>query len=181
MAETVAGSLQMALEQLASDEFAPAFANSTNVLDYAWGKLHRIVFKHQLDTDPFNIPNGGGFSDLAPDLPGLSRQGGYQVVDASSHSTRADTLNGFMFGGGPSRRFVADMSMMDVDAQQVIPGGQSGVFYHPNYSSQLPLWLTNSYHDMALTEEEALDVAVIMTTFGPAGDVPASDEENNND
>jgi len=38
---TIAGSLQMALDTLASDEFAPAFGNSTNVLDYRWGMLHR--------------------------------------------------------------------------------------------------------------------------------------------
>ena len=181
LAETVAGSLQMALDRLASDEFAPAFANSTNVMDYAWGKLHRIVFDHTLNSDPFNVPNGGGFMDLAPDLPGLARQGGYQAVDASSHSATADTLNGFMFGHGPSRRFVADMDAIDVDAQEVIPGGQSGVYYSPNYSSQLPLWLTNSYHDMALTTEEAAGVAVRMTTFGPATGVSASEEENNNE
>ncbi len=181
LAETVAGSLQMALERLASDEFAPAFANSTDVMDYAWGKLHRIVFNHALNMDPFNVPNGGGFTDLAPDLPGLSRQGGYQAVDASSHSSTADSLNGFMFGHGPSRRFVADMDVADVDAQEVIPGGQSGVFYNPNYSSQLPLWLTNSYHNMALSDDEAIDVAVKMTTFGPVSGQVASDEENYND
>ncbi len=61
LAETVAGSLQQALDLLASDEFAPAFANSDNILDYRWGKLHRIVFDHPLGSDPFNIPNGGGF------------------------------------------------------------------------------------------------------------------------
>jgi len=181
LAETVAGTLQLALDRLASDEFAPAFANSTNVMDYAWGKLHRIVFNHTLNTDPFDIPNGGGFSDLAPDLPGLARQGGYEVVDASSHSSTADGLNSFMFGSGPSRRFVGDMDPADVDAQQVIPGGQSGLFYHPNYSSQLPMWLTNNYHNMALSVEEAEEVAVITTTFGPATGVPASEEENNND
>ncbi len=69
--ETIAGSLQMALEMLASDDFAPAFANSTDPMDYAWGKLHRIVFNHSLGADPFNVPNGGGFMDLAPGLPGL--------------------------------------------------------------------------------------------------------------
>jgi len=181
LAETVAGSLQMALDRLASDEFAPAFANSTNVMDYAWGKLHRIVFNHTLNSDPFDVPNGGGFMDLAPDLPGLARQGGYQAVDASSHSATADSLNGFMFGHGPSRRFVADMDPVDVDAQEVIPGGQSGVFYHPNYSSQLPLWLTNSYHNMALTEGEAVAVSVSTTTFGPVTEAQASEEESNNE
>jgi len=181
LAETVAGSLQMALDRLASDEFAPAFANSTDVMDYAWGKLHRIVFNHTFGSDPFDIPNGGGFTDLAPDLPGLARQGGYEAVDASSHSATANSLNGFMFGHGPSRRFVGDMSPMGVEAQEAIPGGQSGVYYSPNYSSQLPLWLTNSYHDMALSDAEAAAVAVSMTTFGPVTQAAATEKESNNE
>jgi penicillin amidase len=181
LGETVAGSLQMALENLASDEFAPAFANSTDVLDYRWGKLHRIVFDHTLNADPFNVPNGGGFMDLGPGLPGLSRQGGYEVLDASSHSATADGLNEFMFGSGPARRFVADMAPMATDAQEVIPGGQSGVFLHPNYASQLPLWLTNNYHPMALSEEDANAVAVTSYTFGPAMPAATAAEESNND
>jgi len=181
LAETIAGSLQMALDRLASDEFAPAFANSTDVMDYAWGKLHRIKFNHTLNSDPFDIPNGGGFSDLAADLPGLSRQGGYEAVDASSHSATADSLNGFMFGHGPSRRFVGDMDPVDIDAQEVIPGGQSGVFYNPNYSSQLPLWLTNNYHNMALSDAEAMAVSVSTTTFGPVTAAVASVKESNNE
>jgi len=181
LGETVAGSLQMALDMLASDEFAPAFANSTNVLDYAWGKLHRIVFDHTLGADPFNIPNGGGFTDLGPGLPGLARQGGYEAVDASSHSATADGLNEFMFGSGPSRRFVGEMDPMGVRAEQMIPGGQSGLFFHPNYSSQLPLWLTNTYHPMALTTEDADGVAVMTYTFSPAMPAAASEGENTND
>jgi acyl-homoserine lactone acylase PvdQ len=51
---------------------------------------------------------------------------------------------------------------------ETIPGGQSGVFYSPNYSSQLPLWLVNDYHDMALTSEDAVAVAVSAYSFGPA-------------
>jgi penicillin amidase len=167
LAETVAGSLQMALDRLASDEFAPAFANSSNVLDYSWGKLHRIVLDHAFNQDPFNVPNGGGFSDLAADLPGLSRQGGFEAVDASTHSPTADTLNGFMFGSGPSRRFIAEMYPTGPVAQEVLAGGQSGVFYDPNYSSQLPKWLTNEYHPMALGSQDAENSAVSMITFGP--------------
>ena len=53
---------------LSSEEFAPAFAQSEDIMDYRWGKLHRIVFRHPLNGDPLNIPNGGGFTDLAPDL-----------------------------------------------------------------------------------------------------------------
>lgn len=179
--ETVAGSLQQALDLLASDEFAPAFANSTDVMDYRWGKLHRIVFDHPLGVDPFNIPNSGGLMDLAPDLPGVARQGGYQVVDASSHSARADGLNEFMFGSGPNRRVVAELTPDGVIGYETIPGGQSGVFLHPNYGSQLPLWLTNSYHPLAITEEDADGVAVMSYSFGPVTPAPASEEENNND
>jgi penicillin amidase len=187
LTETVVGSLQQALDQLASDEFAPAFANSTDVMDYRWGKLHRIVFDHRLNMDPFNVPNGGGFTDLDPGLPdptgqgsgqtvdasththlpGLSRQGGYQAVDASSHSARSITLNSFMFGSGPSRRFVGSMVPGDVEAWNVIPGGQSGLFYHPNYSSQLSLWLTNNYHQMPLGAADGAASAFMTYTFGP--------------
>jgi penicillin amidase len=168
LGETVAGSLLQALESLASDEFAPAFSNSTDIMDYRWGKLHRIVFDHPLGVDPLNVPNGGGFMDLGPGLPGLARQGGFEAVDASSHSSRADSLNGFMFGSGPNRRFVGEMTPDGVNGFNTIPGGQSGVFFHPNYSSQLPLWLTNSYHPLALGEEDGADSAVTMYTFGPA-------------
>ncbi len=166
LGETVAYSLQQALEMLASDEFAPAYANSTNVLDYAWGKLHRIVFDHTLGA-PFNIPNWGPFMDLSPELPGLARQGGYPTLDAASHSVTADGLNEFMFGSGPSRRFVADMGPVSVDAQQAIAGGQSGIVTDPNYGAGLSLWLTNSYHPVAFSEADAAGVAVKITTFGP--------------
>lgn len=167
LAPTVQGSLQQALDLLASDSFAPAFANSATVMDYRWGKLHRIVFDHTLNSDPFNIPNGGGFTSLAANLPGLARQGGYEAVDASTHSSRANTVNGFMFGAGPSRRFIGHMNPMGVEALEVIPGGQSGVFFSPNYSSQLPLWLTNDYHPLALGEDDAMGVAVSTVTFVP--------------
>jgi len=86
-----------------------------------------------------------------------------------------------MFGSGPSRRFVGEMDPMGVRAEQMIPGGQSGLFFHPNYSSQLPLWLTNTYHPMALTTEDADGVAVMTYTFSPAMPAAASEGENNND
>lgn len=165
---TVVGSLQQALDLLASDDFAAAFENSIDVMDYRWGKLHRIVFDHPLNMDPLNVPNGGGFSDLSAELPGLARQGGYQAVDASSHSARANSVNGFMFGAGPARRFVGEMTPSGPVGYEVIPGGQSGVFFSPNYSSQLPLWLTNSYHPLSLGEAEGAATAVQSHTFSPA-------------
>jgi acyl-homoserine lactone acylase PvdQ len=86
-----------------------------------------------------------------------------------------------MFESGPNRRFVGEMTPDGVMGYQTIPGGQSGVFFHPNYSSQLPLWLTNSYHPLAVTEEDADGVAVVSYSFGPAMPAAAAEEENNND
>ncbi|GJM07976.1 MAG: hypothetical protein DHS20C11_02520 [Lysobacteraceae bacterium] len=155
-------SLQQALELLASDEFAPAFANSTNQDDYRWGKLHRIVFEHPLG-GPFNLPNGlYGLVPAGPGLDGIARSGGFEAVDASSHSARADGLNDFMFGAGPSRRFVGDMNPNTVlGLGQAIAGGQSGVLGSPAYASQLPFWLTNNYKLLAYLRPVHLNDATI--------------------
>jgi len=146
-------SLQEALERLAGDEFRAAFNNSTNLEDYRWGKLHRIVFTHTLG-DPFNIPPAGGFAHLAPALRGVAVDGGFEVVDASGHDARAERLDAFMFDSGPARRFLGEARPEGVRGLQVIPGGQSGVLGSPLYASQLGLWLTNDYHPLWFTPEE---------------------------
>ncbi|MEO8012407.1 MAG: penicillin acylase family protein, partial [Dokdonella sp.] len=119
------------LDRLASDDFVDAFGGSPNQGDYRWGRLHRIVFEHPLG-GPFNLPgpNGYGYSDLAEGLPGLARPGGFEAVDASSHDVRANGVNSFMFGSGPARRFVGEMSA-SINASQILPGGQSGVLGSP--------------------------------------------------
>jgi penicillin G amidase len=137
--------LASALNLLAGDAFAPAFDHSTHQDDYRWGKLHRVVFDHPLG-GPFNIPPAGGLSDLEPDLPGVARSGGFGSVDAASHDVRADSVNEFMFGSGPARRFVGSLLSSGPDAEEIIPGGTSGVPGSPFQADQLPLWLTNHYH-----------------------------------
>jgi penicillin G amidase len=161
-------SLADALDRLASDEFAPAFANSTDLDDYRWGKLHRIVFSHQLG-GPFSIPgpNPFPFTDVGPGLPGLARAGGFEAVDASSHNARNINLNGFMFGSGPVRRFVGEMTDPPV-AMQIIPGGQSGVITSgAAYISQLPRWLVNAYKPMDIGVDNALSGSVAVIEFTP--------------
>ena len=44
-------SLQDALTLLAGAGFAPAFANSTDVDDYLWGKVHYVIFNSFIDGD----------------------------------------------------------------------------------------------------------------------------------
>ena len=160
-------SLADALDLLASDTFGDAFGGSTNQADYRWGALHRIVLDHPLGS-PFSIPQGGGLTDLSPDLPGIARSGGFQAVDASSHSARAAGVNSFMFGAGPNRRFVGEMDRGNIDAYQVIPGGQSALPGSPHQADQLQLWLTNRYHRLLLRTGEVRDNSQRRQRFRPA-------------
>ena len=156
-------SMQEGLARLASDALAPAFANSTNQNDYRWGKLHRIVFAHPLN-GPFNLPgpNPYGFANLAPDLPGVARSGGFNAVDASSHDARANTINAFMYSHGPARRFVGEMQPK-INAFEIIPGGTSAVLGSPWYASQLGRYLTNSYHPLVIDQAAATTAAAAGT------------------
>lgn len=161
------GMLGRALGLLASDEFAPAFGNSTDQNDYRWGYLHRIVFDHILG-GPFNIPPAGGFQNLGDALPGVARSGSYRAVDASSHSARADGLNDFMFGSGPARRFVGVLDPGGIEGEEILPGGQSGNVFSPHYASQMGRWLTNDYHPLLLSAEDVRDAAVAQQEFTPS-------------
>ena len=164
--------LRSALDLLASDTFADAFANSTDQNDYRWGNLHRIELDHLLG-GPFSIPPAGGFQPLSPTLRGLARAGGYEAVDASRHSARADGVNELMFGSGASRRLVAVLDPDGVHAEQIIPGGQSGVLTSPHYADQLGRWLTNDYHPVLLSAQDVLADAATQLNAVPAC-VPAS-------
>src|ERR1019366_7075234 len=146
-------SIRGGLDQLASDAFAAAFAKSTTLDDYRWGKLHRIVFQHVLGA-PFSVPTAGGFQDLAPGLPGVPRAGGFSVPDASNHKVRVQSPSDFMFGSGPSRRFVGELSPGAIRASEILPGGQSGALGSPAYASMLGRWLTNAYHTMPFSEAD---------------------------
>jgi len=155
-------SLTDALDRLASDDFAPAFNNSTDQNDYRWGLLHRIVLDHPLN-GPFDVPPAGGaFPPPLPGLAGIPVDGGFEVVDASRHSARAEDLDDFMFGSGPTRRFVAEMISgrgdhdddgdegrnRGIDAVSSLPGGESGVLGDPRYVNLLESWLTNETHPL---------------------------------
>jgi penicillin amidase len=164
--------LQAALDLLADDRFAAAFSNSTNQEDYRWGKLHRIVFDHPF-IEQASIPPQppGGFPQPVPGLPGFPTDGGFSVVDGSSHSARADDLNDFMFGGfqaselsefifstGPVRRYVGEPhSSFGSLAESIWAGGTSGVPFpdNPFYANLLPYWLTNNTLPLVLRAKDA--------------------------
>jgi penicillin amidase len=137
-------SLGDALTLLASDELKAAFNNSQTLGDYRWGKLHRVVFAHLMGNifSPGAVAGPPPFS-LSSTLRGVPVDGGFSTVDAASHSARASTVNGFMFGSGPNRRYVGDAAKGGFLGQSSLPGGVSGIVGNPNFSNLLLPWLTN--------------------------------------
>jgi penicillin amidase len=163
----ILASLLQAVDLLASDEFAPAFNNSTDIMDYRWGKLHRIEFSHPLGAS-LSVPNGLFGLSTIDGLRGVARSGGYQVLDASSHNIRANTLDGFMFSSGPARRFLATMADTGPIAEQVIPGGQSGdITTAALYVNQLFPYLVNAYLPLFVDPAVIEQIAVVVETFEP--------------
>ncbi|MGQ0801712.1 MAG: DUF4394 domain-containing protein [Pseudomarimonas sp.] len=166
------GSMRRTLDLLASEAFAPAFARSTDISTYRWGRLHRIVFAHILGGQ-LSVPSQQAgvnlfpFVNLGPGLPGLARSGGYETVDVAAHNTRANTVNGFMFGSGAVRRFVGEMQI-PATMLQAQPGGQSGdIRTGLPYISQLPLWLTNQYKPLVLGQSASNASTVAQIQFTP--------------
>ncbi|MGN6331804.1 MAG: penicillin acylase family protein [Motilibacteraceae bacterium] len=159
-------SLSQALTRLASPDFAAAFGGSTNQADYLWGKLHRHVFTHPLG-GAWNVPPAAGFTAAVPGLPGVSVDGGFGVVDASNHDPRADSVNGFMFGGGPVQRFVSAPAPGRTRTVNSTPGGTSGILGNPRYANLLPKWLTDDYYPQLLSEPGLRGTLVTTQTYRP--------------
>ena len=161
------GSLSQTLDLLAGDNFGLAFGHSTEISDYRWGRLHRIVFDHPLSSQ-LSIPGAQGYplTNLAEGLPGLPRPGGYQSVDAASHGVRADSDNAFMFGSGPVRRFIGEMTDTPT-LLQILPGGQNGNIGDASYISQLPRWLVNAYKPLVIDEAESAANEIGRIDFTP--------------
>lgn len=170
-------SVQDALDLLAGPQFDEAFGGSTDQNDYRWGRLHRIVLDHPLGP-PFDTPPAGGaFPPSFPDLRGLAVDGGFGVVDASSHSARANGSNDFMFGSGPSRRYIGESSRAPrgIDGQTTLPGGVSGVLGSPLYANILGRWLTNDYYDIRQRNSDVKQNAATTLKFVPPSDDDDSD------
>ena len=178
-------SVQDALDLLAGPEFEAAFGGSTDQDDYRWGRLHRIVLDHPLGP-PFSIPPAGGAVPASfDDLMGLAVDGGFGVVDASSHSARADSSNDFMFGSGPSRRYIGESSRWPrgIDGQTTLPGGASGVLGSSLYANILGRWLTNDYYDIRQRNRDVKRSAASKQRFVPArrGDRDDRDDRDDDD
>jgi penicillin amidase len=179
-------SLSDALTRLASSDYQAAFGGSTNQGDYLWGKLHRITFDGLVVGGPYSIPSTlpgatPGFDPSFPGLPGLATDGGFGVVDASSHGARADSANAFMFGSGPNRRYVGvpGTAPGSIDGQTSLPGGMSGVLGDKFYANLLGRWLTNDTYPLRQNMGEVMQSLDSQQFFKPAapgnsGNTPAA-------
>ncbi len=176
-------SLKDALDSLAGPAFAAAFGGSTEQMDYRWGRLHRIVLAHPLGP-PFDIPPAGGaFPPSFNDLPGFAVDGGFGVVDASSHPARADSSDAFMFDSGPSRRYAGEAKgRRGISGRTVLPGGESGVLGNPLYANILERWLTNESYPIRQRTKDVKRSAASTQKFVPLrrkhGDCDDHDEQN---
>ena len=168
-------SLNDALVQLAGPAFDAAFAGSTDFADYRWGRLHRITFDGLLGGASSAPP--AGVAPTFPDLSGIATDGGFGVVDASSHDIRGDSdrdglpdASGFRFGSGPNRRYVgiAGRGPGTIAGDTALPGGLSGDVTSPFYVNLLDDWLANDYHPLRLKTGEILQNLASQQSFRPA-------------
>ena len=167
-------SLADALDLLASDAFAPAFANSVEQDDYRWGKLHRIVFRHTLgDAEPnFNLPPAFGlFPGPLAGLDGIPVDGGFETVDEAPpldrNNVRVSDSDSFMFDFGPTGRFVARAGPWQVKAVTSLPGGESAIPGSPFYLNLLEPWLRNETFRMLKSPHRLQQEAVSIQEFLP--------------
>jgi penicillin amidase len=160
-------SLRAGLDMLSSPAFAPAFNGSKNQNDYRWGLLHRVVLAHPLG-DGFSVPTAGGaFPQPLAGLSGIPVDGGFQTVDAATHNARGKDSGKFMFDWGPAHRMVVELRGGAINAEDVWPGGTSGVVGNPGYVRFLERWLTNETMRLSLGSAEVARGATSTQTYLP--------------
>jgi penicillin amidase len=149
-------SIRKTLDSLAGPDFALAFQNSTKQNDYRWGFLHRIVFSSDLGPDSeFSIPSANG--NIRPPLaglPGVPRDGGFDVPNASSHGVRANQINSFMFSSGPSKRTTIVMKPGAINFVTAVPGGQSESPQSKLFDNLMQFWLVGDVYPIVSTKEQ---------------------------
>ncbi len=156
------------LDRLAGEPFATVFRGSTDQDDYRWGYLHRITFDHPF-VPQFSIPPAAGaFLPPLGMIDGIPTDGGFGVVDASSHGARAERWTDFGFGSGPVRRFAGEpSSAFGSRAESIWAGGVSGVPGSPYYFNLLPYWLSNNALPTVLKPSDLRSGASRLIRFVP--------------
>jgi hypothetical protein len=100
----------------------------------------------------------------------VATDGGFGVVDASSHSAYANCSEDFRFGSGPNRRYVGELGTKpgSIRGETILPGGDSGVIGSPFYGNLLPRWLTNDTYGIRFKRGDVKKAASTKNVFVPA-------------
>jgi penicillin G amidase len=125
--------------------------------DWAWGKLHAILFPHML----------GQVKALAPFLSRGPHPLGGDGTTVCATGGGAPRLGGHPLTGAPFR-FVADLSDWD-KCMGVLTPGQSGRQGSPHYDDQLPSWLQGEYRPMHFSRQAVERGAEKKLVLEPAG------------
>ena len=147
--------LGAALDAAASGPMSSAFGGSADQEDYTWGTLHRVQLPHAIG-DPFEIPPSGGFTDLAPTLPGIPRDGGFSTVNVGSYfldiAATPNARRFEFFENGASMRLLMSPGVSDPrDGSQgriSMPGGQSADPTSAFFANLMAEWLTVRHHPL---------------------------------
>ena len=123
---------------------------------WTWGKLHTATFS----STPLGESGIGPIEGIVNRGP-FPVDGGSDLVNANNWSWNEPAA----VRSHPSMRLIVDLSDFD-DSRWVIPTGQSGHPYHPNYDDQIDLWLSGEYLPMlssrAAVEAAAEDVMILQ-------------------
>ncbi|MCP4416246.1 MAG: penicillin acylase family protein [Chloroflexi bacterium] len=121
-----------------------------NMNEWTWGSIHTATFV----SSPLGESGIGAIESIVNRGP-FAADGGGSIVNANSWSWSKPAV----VRGHPSMRMLVDLSDFDV-SEWVIPTGESGHPYHPNYDDQIELWLNGDYLPMLWSEEMVLETAV---------------------
>ena len=128
-------------------------------INWQWGDLHKITFKHplgivpsftsMLNTGPFKISgNGTTVNNLE-----------YSFIAA----LKSVSFEAYL---GPSMRMIVDLSTPDMH-YSILAGGQSGQPLQENYSNQARLWLNGDYKIVSNKFDDLLNESLSLFTMEP--------------
>lgn len=132
------------LDRLSSAEFAAEYGMSTNVMDYRWGRVHRLRIPHALEpiSSLLSVPPQGSTMDLAPDLPGTPFGGASDTINVSPSSLfNINSPSSLLTSFGVSHRRLVEVTPGGLDEQNILPPGNSGLIDSENYADQMPRYL----------------------------------------
>lgn len=155
------------LDLLAGPAFAPVFGGSTRLADYRWGRLHRLTMDSPLG-GAFSVPTGGGaFPPPLPGLAGIPTDGGFGTVDVAGHDLRGDSSEDFVWGHGPSRRYVGVLTATGPVGRNALPGGTSAIPGDRHYLDLVRPYLTNESYLVKVRPDDIRTATGSVTVLRP--------------